>query len=126
MAIPANKIVDLAKLDKYAIDYFVSNQLVTRAKNANTRGISFKLTHAQLKALLKRKTCFYCKQKLVIMAGSPKPSNHFTIDRINPKEGYTKENGVACCDACNALKSSFEYKSLKDITRLTYIVEKIL
>jgi len=67
---------------------------VSRAKK---RGLPFLLTKEEYSALT-AKPCFYCSG-LLSVAGT-------RLDRLDNETGYTAENSVPCCPACNTIKSN--------------------
>lgn len=63
---------------------------------AAKRGIDFELTKAEYKELTDDAACYYCGEEL--------PHWGHGVDRVNNNLGYTADNVVACCAACNAEK----------------------
>ncbi len=75
--------------------------------NARTRGLTFELTREQFDALVGQ-PCHYCGGIKCDSIQHPKDRERFFrhngIDRLNAG-GYTIENSVPCCWACNRMKS---------------------
>lgn len=93
-----------------------------KKQNAVARGLEFNLSLAEMKRILKRKTCYYTGKKIEHNQNS---RNRLTLDRIDHKKGYTVENTVACCFFINQIKNElFERPNgllaveMKDIKKL--------
>lgn len=93
-------------------------------QSASRRKLDFDLKVADVKRLLKRKTCTYSG---VVMVKGRHPnqveelgqiSEALTFDRINPDKGYVKGNVVACSHASNQLKNSLEMSNTSDFRTL--------
>lgn len=70
-----------------------------RSKNrAKVRNKSHELTLDDYKRLRNETSCYYCKKELNISTAS--------IDRVNNKLGYTKNNTVTSCISCNNYKGT--------------------
>lgn len=67
-------------------------------KNAKKRNFEFSLTKEQFYNLTSQ-PCYYCGES---------ESDYRGVDRINSKEGYTKENCVPSCTTCNRMKSDYD------------------
>lgn len=88
-------------------DVSIAKKYMNKYSNALSRKIEFTLTLADVRRLLNKKTCYYTWIKFDLQ-------NTQTLDRIDCKKGYTKENTVVCCDFVNALKNSlFENENSK-------------
>ena len=90
-------------------EVLLAKKYVEKYKNALKRGIDFELTLADMKRILKKKKCYFTGIDIVLepYKGEP-PYNYLTLDRVDPDQGYTKENTVACSHAANQLKSTLE------------------
>lgn len=66
-------------------------------KGAKKRKMDFTLIKGQFETLIIQ-PCFYCRYH--------KDGEVNGIDRIDNNKGYIIDNVVACCEACNAMKSS--------------------
>lgn len=106
-------------------DLSIAEYYVRKAKEAKRRGIDFNLSLSDFKTLVKRKRCFY-SNTLLTRDGS---RTTFTIDRINNKQGYTKENSVPCAKFVNTMKNVLiedDLSELKvDLKMLKRIVNKL-
>lgn len=77
--------------------------------NAKSRHLSFSLSKKKFKELTKL-SCHYCgvepSQEAFQYSGHGKstPYTYNGVDRINNKQGYTKNNVVPCCKICNQAK----------------------
>ena len=58
--------------------------------------------------------CFYSKLPMTKEVGK---SNTASIDRVQPSNGYTKDNVVLCCDIVNSMKSSMSYETFYDLCK---------
>lgn len=88
---------------KVALDY------ARKESGARERGLDFTLTFHEFKTLQRQKKCFYTGVTLTKSNGSGQlRSTDRTLDRIDHRKGYTKENTVACCHAANVVKSMIE------------------
>ena len=75
---------------------------------AANKGVPFSLEFLEFFELIKR-DCIYCgvrpsnthKRK-----GGYAPFRYQGIDRVINSDGYTLENSVPCCAACNSIKSN--------------------
>lgn len=65
-------------------------------KTSNDRGIVFDISKDYFNTMTKE-DCRYCKRSLPI-------GKYNGVDRIIPKNGYTLDNTVPCCDDCNTSK----------------------
>lgn len=80
--------------------------LYTYKRNAEKRNLCFSLTAEQFEELI-QKECFYCGEKPKNkLNGKWFNGEYFYngIDRVNNDIGYTLENSVSCCEACNKAK----------------------
>lgn len=60
------------------------------------------LTFEEFLQFVEDKTCHYCDAVLVWNAFTvSRKSNPYNLDRKDNTKGYSKENCVACCRACN-------------------------
>ena len=74
--------------------------------HANKRGYEFRLTKEQVKQITKN-NCYYCgksPEKLYFAPGCNGPYIGNGLDRVDNELGYTLNNVVACCEACNRAK----------------------
>jgi len=87
----------------------------TGAKHsAKRRGWNFDFSFEEYEALLAstKRMCFYCGYSLSKCGTS--------LDRIDSKQGYTKENTVPCCTLCNMSKSNLTLTRWKNWIRRAY------
>jgi hypothetical protein len=90
-------------------------------RDANKRGIDFKLKKSVFIALTKQ-PCYYC--------GSL-PTNNITysnvsilwngIDRINSNGAYTKDNVRSCCTNCNRAKHYLSENDFMELVKRIYV-----
>lgn len=74
---------------------YVLNRLKSGAKRRN---LMFELTLEDVTNIIS-KQCNYCGE-----------TDSISIDRVDNKIGYTKENSVPCCTMCNMMKKDFDLK----------------
>jgi len=94
---------DVDVTNEKPFDVQLARAYLNKHKNAVSRGIEFTLTLADMRKLLKKKTCYYTGQKLTFNNGD---QNRLSLDRVDNKLGYTKENTVACCHWVNQWKNA--------------------
>ena len=82
-------------------------------RRAKVRGIEVCITRRDCDLLFLQERCFYCGEI----------SKKRTVDRINPKKGYSIKNCVPCCWECNRLKGKIDHVK-KD--RLFKILSRLL
>ena len=78
-------------------------------QRAKLRGIPFTVTKEEFCSWWETtpNKCHYCHVELTLPTSSKEagmPTSR-TIDRMNNKEGYTRDNIVLCCHRCNSFKS---------------------
>lgn len=113
--IEVGSVEEKSEFEQTPFDLQLADYYVKKFKNARERHIEFTLTLADLKKLLKKKTCYYTGETLNFTGGR----NVFTLDRIDSTKGYTKENSVQCASWVNHFKNEvFEHENSKTfITR---------
>jgi hypothetical protein len=80
--------------------------IATYKENARRRGLPFSLSDERMRGLLSGR-CYYCDSppSSVRTSKSRRASVTYNgIDRLNNAGGYTPENVVSCCMACNFAK----------------------
>lgn len=97
-----------ASLKPHEIDAIVARYYANKITSCKNRKISFELTFAEVKSLMKRKRCAYTGILMTKSKGSEQIATDFTIDRIDNSKGYVKGNVVACCYAANSFKGTVE------------------
>jgi hypothetical protein len=98
---------------------FLYNELVRRAKNGKKEvGISY----LDFLEFTREKGCHYCGKPLVWTMfscenGVETKGIATNLDRVDPAQGYLKENLVPCCPNCNRGKSDcFSYEEWRVMT----------
>lgn len=77
--------------------------------NARIRGHIFELTENDFRELTKM-NCFYCGVKPTQISFTPTSGSDYIyngVDRVDNCLGYTADNVVPCCSACNLMKRSW-------------------
>lgn len=77
-------------------------------KNAITRGYNVTITFDQFKHICEQ-PCFYCGAEPELRSTGLVKNG---VDRFINSQGYTPENCVPCCPACNTIKMNHEYHAL--------------
>lgn len=108
---------DLDKSIKTHPDHELAKQYLNKVRSCQKRGIDFQLSLNEYRSIKNKNSCFYTGIKF-----DDTYENKLTIDRIDSKLGYTKDNSVACCNQVNALKNSL----FESETRTTTITAKQL
>jgi hypothetical protein len=90
-------------------------------RGAKKRNLEFSLTLDEFKEITSS-ICYYCGSLPNTTAGKGHNGDyiHNGIDRINNKEGYTKENSVACCPVCNYMKNKLDINTFLNKVELIY------
>jgi hypothetical protein len=91
-----DKVVEINKLKRENIDY----KIKIYKNSADKRGIKFELTDDECINFFANK-CHYCGEKIKVLNG---------IDRMNNDLDYTINNCVTCCEMCNMMKKTIQYK----------------
>lgn len=102
-----------SKLNEESFDYHVSKKYLLLHDRAKQKNFNFDLTITDIKRLLKLKRCYYTN--VVLTDNDPNLSTHRTIDRVDNKKGYTKDNVVVCSMQINQLKSNL-FESPNSVT----------
>lgn len=91
--------------------------------NASIKGLAFDLSKKTFHELTQN-NCYYCNQAPSQTLKSRSGNGDYIyngIDRKNNKEGYTKNNSVACCKRCNYAKGNLSVKEfLEHVGRVYY------
>lgn len=95
-------------MQDHEFDLYVAKKLQAKKRDADQRGIEFKLTFQSMKNLLKAKHCFYTGIELTTPNSAVQIASDHTIDRVDGSKGYVPGNVVACCYAFNQLKRQVE------------------
>ncbi len=91
--------------------------------SAKAKGLPFELTEEEFQVLTSA-NCHYCgtTPRLEICFNN-KPYTTYTfngIDRKDNSSGYTAENSVSCCHACNSCKGARSYAEFLDLVTRIY------
>lgn len=97
-------------------DLEIAKAYISKAKNAEDRGLEFSLSFTSFKNIKRAKKCKY--------SGLILTRKTSTIDRVDPTKGYISGNVVACHTAINQAKSIVELPKkagLDDKTMLKFL-----
>ena len=85
-------------------------------KSARKRGHEFELTEQDVIDCWNEqfKICAYTGREMTL---EPNKLNTVSIERIDNKIGYTKENTILVCRAINAMKSNFDFYDFYDLCK---------
>jgi hypothetical protein len=73
------------------------------------------LTYEQFLSLVELGKCHYCGDAITwTQHGLKKNNAGYNVDRIDSSLGYTVENCVPCCWACNRMKCNIPYQEFLD------------
>lgn len=106
-------------INEKPFDLVLARFYLNKHRNAKERGIEFTLTLADMRKLLKKKTCHYTGEKLNFLHGD---RNKLSLDRVDSSKGYTKENTVACTTWVNHWKNAV----LENTSSVTYVTKQQL
>ena len=92
-------------------------------RNAKTRGYNWQLTDEQVRSLTKQ-PCDYCgagpSQRAFSTSKMAGDYVHGGIDRVDNEKGYTADNVVPCCSACNFMKRTMTLEKFKEQVAAIY------
>lgn len=113
----ANKEKDHAYRREYR-KTFKSRFLIGVCAKAKKRKIPVVLTLEQYTELVRRNACAYCGETLPV-AGSG-------LDRKNSTLGYTFDNCIACCRACNEIRGhdNITYTEMLEVAKFLRALRK--
>lgn len=89
--------------------------------NAERRGLKFELSVDESMHLFES-ACHYCGRTPELRRFSTSNKHAYAvemngIDRMDPGLGYTMQNSVPCCRACNKSKGKLGYADFLDLAR---------
>lgn len=94
-------------------------------KRATKKKLEFDITSSDILDIFNRQSgkCFYSG---IDMEKIPKIDNYYnlSIDRVDSKKGYVKDNVVLCCDSVNTMKNSMPTEVFIDICEKIYLQQK--
>lgn len=115
------KSLNLTKIEHIFWDR--TNQCRYRAESKN---IEFNLDYLFLYELFKKQDgkCHYTGLPMSLKGSLSDKDSVFSVDKIDAKAGYTKDNVVLCLNSINRLKGDNDLKALKDIFRAIFENER--
>jgi hypothetical protein len=93
-------------------DLRIAKKLISKASQANSRGIVFDLSFKEMKKVLTAKKCYITGVKLNAIDNDP---HKLTIDRIDNDKGYIDGNVIACSSEMNSLKNNLTVKQIEQM-----------
>lgn len=115
-----------AKTSEYFCESECHNRHRSYAYRSSRTNIPMELTESETRALYQQ-SCTYC-------GWEPRTESHrgeriqlCGIDRVNPRGGYTRDNVVPCCSACNYMKGTMRVEDfIERARRIASRTEEIL
>lgn len=89
-------------------DLILAKKFISKAQNAQSRGIVFDLSLTTFRNLMRAKKCYYTGLQLTDDGSVVCEPTRRTIDRIDHKKGYVNGNVVACSHVFNQFKNEME------------------
>ena len=89
---------------------------------AKRRGYAFTLSLERF-TFITSQSCYFCGAKPLQVKRSRSRMGDYVyngIDRLDNNGGYTEENSVACCDACNGAKCKMSEQEFLDWVKRVY------
>ena len=104
---------------------FLFNNISRRSRD---KGREIEFDREYIKELYNKQNgrCFYTDEPMSLGYHRDKKDlyslnfHNISVDRIDSKKGYTKENTVLCCWGCNALKGDHSVQTLYDMLALFF------
>ena len=83
--------------------------------HAKQKNVLFNITLIELKNLYEKQKglCYYTGFSMLTIAGNGHNKYAFSVDRINPGKGYTKNNIVLCTRFANRVKANLSMKEYR-------------
>ena len=123
------KLFNLTILEKEDRQNVWINKFCDYRTRAKARNFDFSISLEEFKVICS-KPCFYCLKSPPVFTRLKKKKEHYTeenlekqnilangIDRFDNNKGYTLENSVACCSACNRAKADMSAKEYIDLCK---------
>ena len=97
-----------------------ATQMIAGAKNRNKKKkMEFTLSVNDIINMYNQdQKCYWCRHHLKLKRGGKFNLGQISLDRINSKVGYTKDNVVLSCMFCNFAKSSCELGLWKSVIKI--------
>lgn len=103
-------------------DLDIAKGYLNKAQSAKDRDLDFELSFSFYKRCLNKKRCYYTNKLMDRSSKELAP----TLERLDPKIGYTESNTVVVCKLANSIKSVWEHSdiSINDIERMIKKLKK--
>lgn len=97
----------------------IMQKFLTMKTRAKAENLPFDITHDYLWTLYEKqeKKCFYTGILMQLSNTNAQKAFSVSVDKINPRLGYTKGNIVFCCNIVNTMKLTMLQKDFFDICR---------
>jgi hypothetical protein len=119
-AIRHKKFYHILKKD-ITVEQLLQMRLYQAKYRSNIKEIEFDVDREYLLNLYNKQDgkCFYSGLKMEIALKHDKINNRtLSIDRIDSKKGYTKDNIVLCCDNINTMKMQMDKKEFMNLCKI--------
>lgn len=99
------------------LEHFFREKITRNRGNAKKREIDFSITWEDLKMQYEKQKgkCFYTGLEMSLTYSSKThlvcPPEQLSVDRVDPKKGYTKDNIVLCCYCINNFKGDSDLET---------------
>lgn len=93
------------RANQVEFDLRIARSYNSKSDGARNRNLKFDLTLNDWTKLMSQPTCLYSGVVFSNNGGNP---NSRTMERVNPKLGYTAENTIAVTDAANGEKANLD------------------
>lgn len=90
------------------LDVDIAKRYLNKASECKSKRVEFSLTFAEFKRVITTRRCKYTGVLLTMQKGDIQKQTDVTIDRVDNLKGYVTGNVVACCNAYNSFKATFE------------------
>jgi len=109
----------------YSLEETLHRRAYQASRRAKNKSIECNITDADLMEIYNKQEG-KCHYSGVLMEKIPKVDNYYnlSIDRVDSKKGYTKENIVLCCDSINTMKNAMPHNVFIDICEKIVLHQK--
>lgn len=104
------------------LSMFTARRYLNKVQDANRRGIEFALTLDDFGSLLRQRVCHFTGVALTIemeqeaIRNKQIPDNYVSLDRLDSKKGYTRDNVVVVAHSVNLAKARMTENEFRQLT----------